>query len=202
MYFHGSTYSPEDIPWPGWTFYASTNFVPTNSTWPHLKGMNDYITRCQSILQAGNSDNQLMIYWPVYDQWNDSKGMEKLFAINAVDGWLNPTLFNKIAETLEHAGYSTDFVSDQMIDARTKSGTAKAKALVIPTCRFMPVETLENILNLAKKGATVIFQSLPEDVPGYADVENRRLKFKKLLAELSFTANGSGISRKPVGAGK
>jgi len=203
VYFHGSTYSPEDIPWPGWTFYASTNFVPANSTWPHLKGMNDYITRCQSVLQAGNSDNQLMVYWPVYDQWNDPKGMEKLFAINAVDGWLNPTLFNKLVKNLEHAGYSTDFVSDQMIDAAAKNGTVKTtKVLVIPNCHFMPVETLENILNLAKKGATVIFQNLPEDVPGYADFQNKRLKFKELLAELSFNTKVPGISRKSMGAGE
>jgi len=203
VFFHGSTYSPEDAPWPGWTFYASTNFVPTNSTWPHLKGMNDYITRCQSVLQAGNADNQLLVYWPVYDQWNDPKGMDKRFTMHGVETWLYPTAFNKLVKVLEHTGYSTDFVSDKMIDALAKKRTeGTAKVLVIPTCRFMPIETLENILTLAKKGTTIIFQNIPKDLSGYNDLDNRRKKFKMLLAELSFTTNVQGLKQKSMGAGK
>lgn len=50
VFFHGTTYSPANVPWPGWLFYASVNFVPDNSLWPHLTGLNSYITRCQSVL--------------------------------------------------------------------------------------------------------------------------------------------------------
>ena len=203
VYFHGSTYSPEDVPWPGWTFYASTNFVPANSTWPHLKGLNEYITRCQSVLQSGEADNQLMVYWPVYDQWNDPKGLEKLFAINAVGNWLNSTSFSNLILDLGRAGYSSDIVSDKMIGAVLMSSKVKtAKVLVVPSCRFMPAETLENILTLARQGALVIFQNLPEDVPGYADLQGKRLKFKELLKEFPLVVNSSGISRKSFGMGE
>ena len=65
IFYHGITYSPSDIPFPGWLFYASINAVPENSLWGDVKGLNDDLTRCQTILQAGEPDNDIMIYWPV-----------------------------------------------------------------------------------------------------------------------------------------
>ena len=67
VFFHGTTNSPQNISWPGWLFYASVEMNPNNSLWPHAQGLNNYIARCQSILQAGKPDNELLIYWPVYD---------------------------------------------------------------------------------------------------------------------------------------
>ena len=67
IFFHGTTYSPEEAAWPGWLFYASVNFAPSNSFWPHLRGLDDYIARTQSILQNSRTDNELMVYWPVDD---------------------------------------------------------------------------------------------------------------------------------------
>ena len=31
VFYHGTTYSPQDVKWPGWLFYASVNIVPDNS---------------------------------------------------------------------------------------------------------------------------------------------------------------------------
>jgi len=64
VFYHGTTYSPDDVPFPGWQFYAATNFTPSNSLWPQIRGLNDYITRCQSVLQAGRPDNDMLVYWP------------------------------------------------------------------------------------------------------------------------------------------
>ena len=80
VFYHGTTYSPDDIPFPGWQFYASSNFTPTNSLWPHVSALNNYIARCQSVLQAGKADNELLIYWPVYDAWSSPRGNR--YAVN------------------------------------------------------------------------------------------------------------------------
>jgi hypothetical protein len=100
VFFHGVTYSPEDVPWPGWLFYASLNLTPANSLWPHFRGMNDYIARTQSVLQAGKPDNELAVYWPVYDFWNQPKGREELITVHAIDEWLHPTPFYKQVKSL------------------------------------------------------------------------------------------------------
>ena len=45
---------------------------PRNSIWRDVPALNDYIARCQSILQSGKPDNDVLLYWPIYDYWNDS----------------------------------------------------------------------------------------------------------------------------------
>jgi hypothetical protein len=196
VYFHGTTYSPQDVPWPGWLFYASANFVPSNSLWPHLNGMNDYITRCQSVLQTGKADNQLLVYWPVHDLWSDPKGLELRFGMHTVDQWLSSTPFNDCIAGLQKVGYSLDFVSDKMIGEITGN-----KALIIPATKQMPVETLEKIIRLANNGATIIFKSLPEDVSGFSGLEERRKQFNELLTGLAFTS-ADGLKQAVVGKGK
>ncbi|MBW4890201.1 glycoside hydrolase [Mucilaginibacter sp. HMF5004] len=210
VYFHGTTYSPDDIKFPGWLFYASTNFVPDNSWWSHLPGLNNYITRCQSVLQAGKSDNELIIYWPVYDVWANTKGLDMQLAIHGIDEWLRPTQFYKTSMALQKAGYSFDFISDKALsnasvvngEISTVAAAQNRKVLVVPQCKYMPVATLADILKLAKNGATVIFQKLPEDVPGLNDVEARRNQFKALLDGLSFTDAGNDVKKSITGSGQ
>jgi hypothetical protein len=210
VYFHGTTYSPEDIKFPGWLFYASTNFVPDNSWWGHLPGLNNYITRCQSVLQAGKPDNELIIYWPIYDVWANPKGLDMQLAIHGIDEWLRPTQFYQTSMQLQKAGYSFDFISDKMIgsagvvngEISTVAGAQNRKVLIVPQCKLMPLATLQNVLNLARNGATVIFQKLPEDVPGLTDIENRRAQFATALKGLTFTDAGNGVKEMATGNGQ
>src|SRR5699024_10014616 len=74
VFYHGMTYSPKEIAFHGWLFYASVNFTLQNPFWHHLSGLNNYITRVQSILQTAKADNELLIYWPVYDLWHTADG--------------------------------------------------------------------------------------------------------------------------------
>ncbi|GAC1481607.1 MAG: glycosyl hydrolase [Flavisolibacter sp.] len=209
VFYHGTTYSPKDVPFPGWLFYASVNFVPSNSLWPHLNGLNQYVARCQSVLQSGRPDNELLLYWPVYDIWSSTLGMEMQLSMHNLSDWLTPTAFTKLATTLQQAGYSTDFVSDKMItqsqvkkgNIQTAPSAAAHKVLIVPACKYMPVETLQKIIQLASKGATVILQQMPEDVPGLYDVKKRRSVFQSLLYHLSFN-NADSIKLKKIGSGQ
>jgi len=210
VFYHGTTYSPADAQWPGWLFYASVNFVPNNSLWPHLSGLNNYITRCQSVLQAGKPDNEIMIYWPVYDAWNNAAGMDFAFKVHDINEWLHPTAFYKNLIELQDKGYSLDFVSDKMLNETTvKNGALKVsgagavhKVLVISQCKMMPVETLQKIVTLAKNGATIIIQKMPEDVPGLNNLEARRLALQNMIASLSFKKVNDNVSEMKTGEGK
>jgi len=210
VFYHGTTYSPADAPWPGWLFYASVNFVPANSLWPHLRALNQYIARCQSVLQAGSPDNEIMMYWPVYDAWHSSRGMDMPFRVHDLNKWLYPSSFYKNAGMLQQAGYSFDFVSDRMLaNAFVKNGRIAVsdsgslhKTLVIPACAMMPNETIASIIALAQKGATVIWEKLPDDVPGLNNLEARRAEQKRLLSSLSFGDDNSGIREAKIGNGR
>ncbi|MDQ6634346.1 MAG: glycoside hydrolase, partial [Gemmatimonadota bacterium] len=51
LVYHGTAYSPADAPWPGWEFYASSEFNSRNAWWRDLPVLNAYVTRVQSVLQ-------------------------------------------------------------------------------------------------------------------------------------------------------
>ncbi|MGJ1197656.1 glycosyl hydrolase [Sphingobacterium spiritivorum] len=194
VFYHGTTYSPADQQWPGWLFYASVNFVPTNSLWSHLDGLNSYVTRTQSILQSTANDNEVLLYWPAHDIWNDDKGTLKSLTIHNIDKWLHPSDFYKEAVHLQTSGYSFDFVSDELLKGMTADGDQwklknsntdlPYKVLIVPKVEYMPVETLEKIIEIAGQGGKVIFHQLPADIPGFKDLDKRRLIFNKVLDPL------------------
>jgi len=209
IFYHGTTNSPSNIPWPGWLFYASVEMNPNNSLWPQAKGLNDYIARCQSILQSGKPDNELLIYWPIYDVWNNSKGMEMTLKVHDVDKWLHPTSFYKLCKQLSKIGYSFDFASDRLLRKTTvnnkllstsENGTAY-KTLIVPECEMINPETLDKIIGLAYNGAIVIFQQLPKDVPGLSDLEERRKMLKASLSKLTFKNSAPGFKQYVTGKG-
>jgi hypothetical protein len=209
IFYHGTTYTPADVKFPGWLFYASTNFVPENSLWPNIKGLNSYIERTQSVLQSGKSDNEILMYWPVYDQWASPKGKDMAFKIHNIEKWLHPTPFYENLEKLGKSGYSLDVVSDKMIDEASlnnqniqvsKEG-GSYKVLIVPHLNYLPESTLKSILNLAQNGASVIFQSEPKDVPGFFELEKRRNQLKSLWQSIPFNQQGN-VKAVSFGKGK
>jgi len=210
VFYHGTTNSPANVPWPGWLFYASVEMNPNNSLWPQAQGLNNYIARCQSILQAGQADNEILIYWPVYDVWNKAKGLDMALKVHDVDEWLYPTPFYKLAKQLSKSGYAYDFASDRLLKKSTVNGqlistsTAAApyKVLLVPQCEMMSIETLNNMIQLANNGAKVVFQALPQDVPGLNNLSARREQLKSILAKLTFTEGNDGIKTFKTGKGE
>jgi hypothetical protein len=181
--YHGTAYSPDAAAWPGWCFYASTEMNPRNSIWHDVPALNTYIARCQSVLQAGRSDNDVLLYWPIYDRWNDAQGLVQGFSIGGQD-WFKDQPIGQTAQRLWDRGFAFDYVSDrQLAGARAEHGRltlgdAAYRAVVVPSCHLLPVETLRQLLALAQGGVTVIFDGkLPDDVPGWGDLAKRRDEF-------------------------
>jgi hypothetical protein len=55
------------------------------------------------------------------------------------------------------------------------------RAVIVPRVNRMSVETLRTLANLLERGAPVLFESLPADVPGYGRLGERRAELAKLL---------------------
>jgi hypothetical protein len=199
VFYHGLCYSPDEAGWPGWHFYASYEMNPRNSVWHDVPALNAYAARCQAVLQSGKPDNDILLYWPIYDRWMSPTGSVQAMTVHARD-WLEQQPFGKAAETLWNRGYQFDYISDHQLaevrmlgKGRTEGGGLRAglqtaggryRVVVVPKCDYMPVPTLRKLISLAQADATVIFQDqLPKDVPGLADLEKRRAEFKELLAQ-------------------
>jgi lysophospholipase L1-like esterase len=189
IFYHGATYSPQEAQWPGWLFYASTNFAPSNSFWSHIGGLNNYIARCQSVLQSTIADNDILVYWPVYDVWHNPRGMEKMMTVHSSKEWLSSPSVEKLLKE----GYAFDFVSDSLLKTLkpnfgrlvTASVDRQYKAIVVPKCKIMPVATLKCLMQFAESGIPVIMQNMPDEVPGLDNIENRRAQMRNLLAPFS-----------------
>lgn len=190
MFLHGSTYSPADEKWPGWKFYAAVNFNNNNSIWEDAPALFSYIGRCQAILQKAKSVNDILLYWPVYDTYTDieHENLIQLFAIHSMDEWLLPTPFYKTAEKLEQKGFEFDFLSDQFLskcevsgDEISVSNKVTYKAIVVPPAEFMPVKTLEKLVELQHNGANIIFLGKPGSVPGLYDLKKREAILNKII---------------------
>ena len=189
VFFHGTTYSPTSAPWPGWKFYASVDMSPTNSIWRDAPAFFDYITRCQSFLQAGQPDNDLLVYLPVYDMWYEQEGRLLLFDIHHMAD--RAPRFIEAVTRITQAGYDVDYISDRFIRSATcrdgqivTSGGASYRALVLPGVHVMPHDVLAHLLTLARQGATIVFlDGYPSDVPGLLDAAQRRKALRKTVSK-------------------
>jgi len=192
IFFHGTSYSPKDAPWPGWKFYASVDFSSYNTIYKDLPAFNSYVSRCQSFLQSGEPDNEILLYWPVYDAWAGLSDSSYLaFQINTTNSWLKPTSFYAVTQQLRAKGYDFDYISDHyisvsnVVNGQIKTPGASYKTLIVPSCHYIPVETLANLVKMIREGANIIFlDHLPQDVPGLGNLEKRRLEFKQIVSTL------------------
>jgi alpha-L-rhamnosidase len=191
VFYHGTVFSPQDAKWPGWLFYASTQFNPNNTWWDDFSALNAYVGRVQSILQGGKPDNDILIYWPIADIWDSpTDPLMKQLGVHDVK-WLLDQPAGKIARTLMDRGYSFDYISDtQLQQTKVEAGAlvtpgSRYKVIVVPATRRMPVATIQQLALLAQAGAKVVFEKLPEDVPGLGNLERRRAEFKTALARIN-----------------
>ena len=190
IFYHGAVYSPQDAPWPGWLFYAATQFNPNNTWWEDFSALNRYVARVQSILQRGQPDNDILLYWPFDDLLDDEVGTVKTFTVHHVK-WLPDQPVGKIARALMAQGYTFDYISDAQLlqtlpdaGALLTAGNTRYRVLVVPATRRMPVATAQKLAALAANGAKIIFEKLPEDVPGFGRLAERRATFQTALAQL------------------
>lgn len=200
--YHGCCYSPDEAGWPGWHFYASTEMNPRNSIWRDVPALNTYIARCQSILQDGRPDSDVLLYWPISDQWHDKRGMNQNMVVHQGATWIKGRPFGDVAELLWKRGWGFDYASDrQVLAAKVKDGGVEVpggvyRTVVVPRTTHMPLETMRALLGLAQGGATVIFEgALPADVPGMANLEARRAELKALLAGVKFEGDAAKIGQ-------
>jgi glycosyl hydrolase family 106( putative alpha-L-rhamnosidase) len=207
--YHGTAYSPLDEPWPGWLFYASVHFQPTNPWWGDLAALDEYVARVQSFLQSGGPDDDVLLYFPLHDALAvRGEGLLRHFGGEERD--LPGSAFDAAFDTLLGRGFAFDFVSDRLLaaigtrDGALRSAGGEYKALVLPAARTVPVETVARALDLARAGATVIaYGGLPRDVPGLRDFEERRARLLRLVGALPFGPPDSrGVREARLGRGR
>ncbi|HLP74407.1 MAG TPA: glycosyl hydrolase, partial [Bacteroidales bacterium] len=182
--------------------------TPANSFWNDFPALNSYIARVQSFMQQGRSDNDILLYFPVFDRYADpGRGMLEHF--DAISPAFRGSPFAKAADTLPKMGYAYDYVSDLQISKsaveknliKTEGNTYST--LLLPGCKYLPLETFEKILKMAEEGAIILlYESLPENVSGFADYLKKNEVFNRLKASLAFKTAAEHVMKAGYGKGK
>lgn len=184
IFYHGTPYSPMDKPFPGRLFYASTNFNYNSHFKEFFPELNEYVRRIQSVMQNSKSDNDILLYFPIHAFWRGSGGPYHVlcFEVHNAMKWLKKVpKFDELINNLDKLGFCFDYVSDmalnnlEVVNGVIKSNGKYYKALVVPECEQLPLETFKNLDRLVRDGAKIVFQNkIPEDVPGFGNLAERR----------------------------
>lgn len=163
--FHGTSYSPKDVAWPGWKFYAAIDMSPTNSIWYDAPNMMKYIERVQSFLQMGKPDNDVLVYAPfayaMHKNSGDYLNMMVMFDINKLSQKM--TELEQCVNNLEAMGLDCDYTSEHYLMRttfvngmlQTAAGT-RYQALVIPVTEYLPDSVKTHIEALRLQGAQIV----------------------------------------------
>jgi hypothetical protein len=208
IFYHGTNYSPQNEPFPGWLFYAAVHFTPANPFWKDFGTLNGYAARCQSFLQAGKPSNDVLLYFPFADRNNQPARGGLLHHYDGMEGF-EKTAFDESAEEMLRIGYSWDLISDkqiqllQFVNGKIKAPGGDYQTIVLSGVKYLPLATLQKLVSLVSQGASVIFQDgVPTIVPGLSDIENKQKQFDALLAQLDFKkTSADGLKNAVSGKG-
>jgi hypothetical protein len=145
-----------------------------------------------------------LLYYPISDEY----AIRGKALLEHFDGSDKGFPMRETAENLFNKGYAFDYISDHQIlklennSDQVLSGGNRYKLILLPKVKLMPIETLEKLIDLAKGGATVLMEKLPEDVPGLGNLEARQARFKALLGDLKFKPTSEIVQRAKVGKGE
>src|SRR6185437_10818837 len=175
----------------------------------NFSALNHYVARTQSFLQQGKADNDVLLYFPIYDKYSDP-GRDLLLHFDGMKPGFSGTPFELAADTMQQKGYAFDYISDRQIlnlkDSANKiaTGGVAYQTIILPGVRFMKAQTVQKLFGLAKEGATVlVYKNLPTEVPGYGELQQHEETFNKLIQQLNFVStNDSEIKLATVGKGR
>ena len=208
IFFHGTCYSPREDEWPGWRFYASVDMSPASNYWRDMPAFSKYIERCQSFLQWGEPDNDMLVYLPYYDMLYDQEGRLAQFDIHSMDK--RAPEFIKAIQTIIQSGYDVDYISDKYLSRTymneghlTTTGHNAYSAIIVPGVRFIDEKTFDHLLRLAQDGATIVFVGgVPSQVPGFSNLTTRTKAHQSKLKLLTKTIDFIGKNELNVNYGK
>lgn len=203
IFYHGICYSPHDEPWPGWQFYAATDFSPRSALWSDLPEMNRYISNCQEILQHSKPANEVLVYFPFHDlisRINPAKPFY-MFEVQNANEWIRNTPLEALDKQITAHGCGYDFFSDTQLSGflctegkiKTAAGNVY-EALVIPPLKYIPQNSLEKLLQLAEDGARIYFPASEMGLPGKVGEENDLQNFSMISEKMKVLAEGGGTS--------
>lgn len=153
----GYNYSPLDIPFPGWIFWA-TFFSERNTWWPYFNLFAKYKARLSYLLQNSKALTGVAIFSPFNDLWL-KYGLQR----DPFPSKIYPEYLCNIWEAIHQNGGGCDYVSEFILNnaeyskGRFSYNNIEFTTLLMPEFETLDVKTANNIAQFAKTGGQLVF---------------------------------------------
>ncbi len=223
MIYHGFPYQHPSFPYPGYCAFStphvpklmtfSSNFSRMNPFWEFFPAMNQYITRCQLVMQRGKTVCDVAIYYSIRNYPDTVLKNEELVggyldendalkAKNQIDAypkkkekwdteekWTHS--LQELGDDLVFNGYYYFHVNEEsLLNAKIeneflKIGATTVKVLILPNIKSISLELAKKLEEIADKGINLLFlEALPSRQPGFLNHKENDAKISSLMDEL------------------
>ncbi len=184
---HGWGYTPPEVEYPGWRFYAAGAYSEQNPWWIVMPDLAKYLQRMSYLMRQGTPQNDVALYLPNADAYAHFTA-GKVHLIDAE----RELVGEKIMPAIFEAGYNLDFFDDEMLKTVGKVekgnlvlGSSRHRIVVLPGIERMPLDSLRRLDGFVKNGGILIAtRRLPAIAPGLSTTETERAEFTAIVQKL------------------
>lgn len=205
IFYHGTSYSPPGEPWPGWLFYAAVHLNPRNPQWADFDVLNNYVARCQSLLQTSKGDNDILVYYPIADPMSKF-GPEMIEHFDGIGRQFAGSNFEKVATGLLEKGYTFDFISDTQLETLVYEDQkfftdygAEYKMIIVPASEYIPFATMVQLNRFAREGGNVVMVGgKPTSYAGLNDGRKKTMSINSRIVMLDSIDSSIKVKRETM----
>lgn len=169
MVYHGFpyVYNDEDKSYgeQGWSAFCSpysnydipTTFGESDTFWPYVKSLNDYVARLQYLMKQGDPSVDVLVYLPLFASETSAQ-------------------FTDVTSKLDANGIAWDWVNEELLQSATyENGSLMVNgkaydAVVLPSIDSIELPVLQALDTLSKNGAPIaVYGTAPSKQPTYSD---------------------------------
>ncbi|NOT47784.1 MAG: glycoside hydrolase [Acidobacteria bacterium] len=184
---HGWAYTPPEVEYPGWRFYAAGEYSDRNPWWIVMPDLARYLQRMSFLMRQGEPRNDVAFYLPNADAYSHFTA-GRVHLIEAERELVGETILPAIISS----GFNLDFFDDTILteigSIQSKElvlGSSRHRAIVVPGVERMPLESLRKLESFAKAGGAVVFaRRLPSVVPGFSATQAQQEELKTAVQRL------------------
>ena len=191
---HGWGYTPPEVEYPGWRFYAAGAYSEQNPWWIVMPDLAAYLQRISYVMQQGTPRNDIALYLPNADAYSHfTAGRVHLIEAERelVGEKLMPAIFD--------AGYNLDFFDDEMLRTVGKVekgnlalGPGKHRVVVLPGIERMPLASLKTLESFVNSGGILVAtRRKPSMAPGWKTSAAEQAEFVATVQRLFGGSNAS-----------
>ncbi|HEV8592535.1 MAG TPA: glycosyl hydrolase, partial [Pyrinomonadaceae bacterium] len=184
---HGWGYTPPQVEYPGWRFYAAGAYSQQNPWWIVMPDLSVYLQRMSWLLRQGTPQNDVALYLPNADAYSHFTA-GKVHLIDAE----RELVGEKIMPAIFEAGYNLDFFDDEMLTTNTSDVLQKHPIVVLPGIERMPLDSLRKLDAFVKdRGILIATRRIPAIAPGVKTTAAEQAEFTSIVQRLFGGSNTS-----------